>query len=189
VLNDLARVDRHRRLTVSTAYLAELSPVIQVPDGTATTIEWGERVLIDGHADVARITVAPWTDDLEIRVNPRVGIDPEVAEWAESPFWRRIQFVERLRMIEIFLSAEVAAYEYDCTGASRKADALAESYRAECDQRGPQGPIRRPARPSVAWGPPAPGEASTRERFDGIDMPRGAAARAARASTRSVHPE
>lgn len=40
-------------------------------------------------------------------------------------------------MIQAFLSAEIATSEYDCTGASRKADALAPGYRAECDRRGP----------------------------------------------------
>ncbi len=74
-------------------------------------------------------------------------------------------------MIEVFLSAEVAIYEYDCTGASRKADALMPGYRAECDKRGRQGPIRRPDRPPVVWAPPSPGTASTLERFDGVDLP------------------
>ena len=84
VLNDLARVDRHRRLAVSTAYLAELSPVIEAPAAAAITVEYGERVLIDGHAHVARITVTPWNNAMEVRLNPRIGIDPEVAEWAQS---------------------------------------------------------------------------------------------------------
>jgi hypothetical protein len=175
VVNDLARIDRHRRLTVSTAYLAELEPVIAVPHGSTATLEWGERVLIDGCAQVARISISPWTDDMELSVNPRIGIDPEIAEWGESAFWSRVRFTERLRMIQVFLSAEIAVYEYDCTLTSRKAHVLAPEYRAQCDERGPQGPIRRQARPPVIWGQPSSGNASTRARFEGHGFPRGAA--------------
>ena len=55
VINRLARIDRHRRLT-STAYLAEMQPVIQVPAGSRASLAWGQRVLVDGHAQVARIS-------------------------------------------------------------------------------------------------------------------------------------
>jgi hypothetical protein len=93
-------------------------------------------VLVDGHAQVARISVTPWVDGAEVKVNPRIGIDPEVAEWSESGFWSRVRFTERLNMIQIFLAAEIAVYEYDYTGSSRKAEVLASSYREGCDQRG-----------------------------------------------------
>jgi len=87
-INRLARIDRHRRLVDGTSYLAELNPVLAVPEGTQVTLQWGERVLIDGRADVARISVSPWNDDFEIQFNPRVGIDPEIGEWSKSRFWR-----------------------------------------------------------------------------------------------------
>ena len=161
VVNRLARIDRHRRLTISTAYLAEMEPVVQVPAGSRTSLQWGQRTLVDGRAQVARIAVTPWVDGTEVSVNPRIGIDPEVAEWAESPFWSRVRFTERLQMIQIFLAAEVAVYEYDCTGSSRKAEVLSSSYRQECDQRGPLAPIRRPAAPNVVWGSPTDGTTSS----------------------------
>ena len=175
VVNRLARIDRHRRLTISTAYLAEMEPVVQVPPGSGTSLEWGQRVLVDGSAQVARISVTPWVDGAEVSVNPRIGIDPEVAEWAESPFWSRVRFAERLHMIEIFLGAEIAVYEYDCTGSSRKVEALSSSYREECDQRGPLGPIRRSGPVDVSWGPPTDGTPSSEDRFRGEDFPSGAA--------------
>lgn len=167
VINRLARIDRHRRLTISTAYLAEMEPVIQVPAGSLTSLEWGQRVLIDGHAQVARISVTPWTDGFEIVVNPRIGVDPEVAEWADSAFWGRMPFTERLKLIQIFLGAEIAVYEYDCTGASRKADALTASYRKECDQRDPLAPICPRAPVEVAWVPRALGERVPSRGFGG----------------------
>jgi hypothetical protein len=173
-VNRLARIDRHRRLTISTAYLAEAEPVIAVPAGSRVSLQWGQRVLVDGHAQLARISVTPWADGTEVTVNPRVGIDPEVAEWAESKFWSRVRFTERLNMIQIFLAAEVAVYEYDCTGSSRKAGALTSSYREECDQRGPPGPIPAAGPTNVAWGPPSDGSTSSQTRFHGEDFPSGA---------------
>ena len=185
VVNRLARIDRHRRLTIGTAYLAEMEPVIQIPAGSRTSLQWGQRVLVDGHAQVARISVTPWVDGAQIRVNPRIGIDPEVAEWAESAFWSRVRFTERLNIIQVFLAAEIAVYEYDCTGSSRKAVALSASYREECDQRGPFGPIRRSGPIDVSWGPPTDGTTSSETRFRGEDIPSGVADPDARRTARS----
>ena len=108
-------------------------------------------------------------------MNPRIGIDPEVTEWAESAFWSRVRFTERLSMIQIFLAAEIAIYEYDCTGSSRKAEALSSSYREECDQRGPLGPMRSPGPTEVSWDQPNDGTTSSESRFHGEDFPSGAA--------------
>lgn len=175
VINRLARIDRHRRLTVGTACLADMQPVIRIPAGTRASLEWGQRVLIDDRARLARITVMPWSDGTNVEVNPRVGIDPEIGEWATSPFWTKIRFSERLLMIQVFLSAEIATYEYDCTGSSRKADVLARGYRAECDRRRLLGPLRRSPAPHVSWGAPSFGTPSTESRFRGDDYPSGRA--------------
>ncbi|MGB8650996.1 MAG: hypothetical protein WCD35_10080 [Mycobacteriales bacterium] len=59
-LNELARIDRHRRFNVFTARVAELKPVFGFPRGSSSTLQFGERVLIDGFADVARVQVTPW---------------------------------------------------------------------------------------------------------------------------------
>jgi hypothetical protein len=171
-INRLARIDRHRHLNHLTAYIAVAEPVIAVPDGSTTTLQWGERVLRDGKADLARIVVTPWHADMTVEVNPRIGIDPEIEAWSGSKFWRRISYSERFRLIEIFLSGEIAGYEYDCTGRSRKADLLTAEYRDECDARPPQ--RRRPPRretPPVAWTDTTPGTATTVSRFDGTDFP------------------
>lgn len=71
-----------------------------------------------------------------VKLNPRLGIDPEVLNWSTSPFWRRWNFTERLKMMEVFVAREVAVYEYDCTGTSRQQDFLSDGYRAECEARG-----------------------------------------------------
>ncbi len=170
-INDLARIDRHRRLTNRTAYIAEIEPVVQIPEGASATLQWGSRVLRNGVAQLARIHIAPWQDGMEVQFNPRVGIDPDVGEWAESPFWRRVRFSERLTLIQVFVGAEVAVYEYDCTGGSRKSSALTATYRDQCDARGPYGSPTPAAELPAEWSPPVSAVQSTRERLEGADFP------------------
>jgi hypothetical protein len=172
-INRLARVDRHRHLSRMTAYLAAVEPVLALPPGCRSTLQWGERVIRGGKADVARIVVTPWSRKAaDITVNPRIGIDPEIDGWSDSEFWHRIRFSERFLMMQVFVSGEIASYEYDCTGASRKSDLLTDDYKAECDARRPPGE-RNPKRVEkpVVWGEPIDGRPSTAERFAGTDFP------------------
>jgi hypothetical protein len=171
-INRLARIDRHRHLTRMTGYLAEVEPVVAVPGDCRTTLEFGERVIRNGAADVARITVTPWREGMTVEVNPRIGIDPEIDGWAESEFWRRFRWSERLIMMQVFVAGEIAAFEYDCTGASRKSEVLTAEYKAECDAR--RDPERRdPEREEkpVVWSEARPGCPSTEEKFAGLDFP------------------
>ena len=145
-LNRLARIDRHRRLTITTAYVAELRPVIAVPMGCSMDLEWGERVMVDHVAEIACFTVTPWEEDWKVEANPQAGIDLEIAEWGRSPFWRPIAYNTRLRMLELVMESMVVTLEYDCVGHSRKSDMLTEAFRAECDGRRPPpklGPHKR----------------------------------------------
>lgn len=174
-INHLARIDRHRRLIDGTAYLAVLDPVVQVPEGCTVSLEWGERVLTDGWADVARITVSPWSERVDVSINPRVGIDPEIAQWAESPFWGRWRFAERMKVIQAFVSGEIATYEYDCTGGSPKAHLLTDSFKAQADERRPKRSITDQHRRPVVWRPAGSGRSSSAGRFAGEDFPTGSA--------------
>ena len=170
-VNRLARSDRHRRLSVITAYVAELEPIIGFPPQCSHTLAFGDRVLVDGRADVARIKLTPWQPDWEVKINPRIGIDPEIADWATSPFWRGRRYDERFRMIQLFVMGEIAAYEYSCTGASRKAKLITDDFKAICDSRRRSRPITAKPRPETRWGPALPGRPSTLERFEGRDFP------------------
>lgn len=170
-INRLARTDRHRRLVTGAARLVQVEPVLQVPAGSRVKLEWGERTVLDGHADVARVTVTPYVPGMEISVNPRVGIDPEIGEWASSPFWGPIAFDERLRMMQIFVSAEIAAYEYDCTGRSRKGDLLSDDFRSECDSRRPSVAALTRKRSPVRWTLAGPGKPATARSLLGLDSP------------------
>lgn len=160
-LNRLARIDRHRRLSVVTAYMAEMSPVIGIPEGCSATLQFRDRVLIDGKAEIARVIVKPWREGWEIQANPRVGIDPEIEDWAKSPFWKRIPYNERFKMMQIFVTAEVAIYEYDSIGDTRKADLLTESFKVESDARRGAVQVVRHPQPRPDWGAPASGSPST----------------------------
>jgi len=113
-LNRLARIDRHRRLTITTAYVAELRPIIGVPVGCTVELEWGERIMVDRVAEIARFKVTPWKEGWRVETNPQAGIDPEIAEWAASPFWRPIAYNRRLRMLDVVVESMVATLEYDC---------------------------------------------------------------------------
>ena len=175
VINRLARIDRHRRLTITTGYIAETAPIVEVPNGCHVALQWGQRLLVDGEAEMARLTVSPWTDDMTIRVNPRSGIDLEVNEWAASKFWRQIRFSDRMTMIPAFVAGEIACYEYECRGTSRRSDLLAQDYMDACDERGRPAPIRRKPPPNVEWTAPVAGGVITRDRFEGQGFPSGPA--------------
>jgi len=159
-LNRLARIDRHRRLTVQTSYMAEMHPMIKAPRGCTATLQFGERVIgANGEAQIARIKVTPWREGWQIEANPRTGIDPEIAEWAISPFWARIPYNQRLDIIAVFVETTIVAFEYDCIGSSRKADYLTDAFRVESDaRRQPRQPPSHSQAP-VKWGSPIAGTA------------------------------
>jgi hypothetical protein len=110
----------------------------------------------------------------------RIGVDPEIEAWSGSEFWRRITYSERFRLLHVFVAAEIATYEYDCTGTSRKADLLTDGYKKECDARRTalQRYPRRALAP-VVWTEPREARRSTKRRFDGTDFPRRVPARQA----------
>jgi hypothetical protein len=170
-LNRLARIDRHRTLVNGIARLATIEPVLQVPDGSKVAMEWGEQLIVDGHADVARITVTPYAPGMDVKVNPRAGIDPEIGEWSGSPFWSRLPFDERLKMTQLFVAGEIAVYEYDRTGRGPKAHLVSEHFRTESDMRRDSASPPTQRRPEVVWKSVKPGTASTRQRFEGLDFP------------------
>lgn len=147
-INRLARIDRHRSLVNGTSRLAELEPVFEIKGGRGNyrfkpELQWGDRVLRDGRADAARITISPWDETVQVQCNPRVGIDPDVAEGSASNFWGPMRFTERLKLLQTWVAAEIAIYEYECTGTSRKEHLLAESFRS--DARRPTAPLIWPA--------------------------------------------
>jgi hypothetical protein len=177
-INRLARIDSHRSLVNGTSRLVELEPVFEIKGGRGKhnftpELQWGDRVLRDGRADAARITIFPWDETVQVQCNPRVGIDPEVAEWSASKFWGPMRFTERLKLLQTWVAAEIAIYEYECTGASRKEHLLAESFRKDSDDRRPTASLSWPTRHETIWSAPAAGSQSSKERLHGEDFPSG----------------
>lgn len=170
-LNRLARSDRHRSLVTGAARLAVLEPVVQAPRGTTVRVEWGERTVVDGKADAARVTVRPFQFGDDVSINPRVAIDPEVAEWSSSPFWQRIRFGDRMSMIQVFVAAEIAAYEYDCTGKSRKADLVSDEYQKLMDRPRTPLALQDLRRPALKWTSAEDGRPTNRSKFEGRYFP------------------
>lgn len=153
-INRLARIDRHRTLVDGACYLAELRPALQIERGREATLQWGSRVVRGPATDVARVTITPWDDDATVKFNPRSGIDPEIHQWSVSPFWGSKRFGDRVAMMQIFVAGEIAVYEYDCKGTSRREDALTASFRQECDARGSCAQPVRTTRPAEQWSAP-----------------------------------
>jgi hypothetical protein len=153
-INRLARIDRHRTLVDGACYLAELRPALMTDRDRRATLQWGTRVVRGPVTDVARVTVTPWDDDAVVKLNPRSGIDPEIDQWSASPFWGSKRFGDRVAVVQIFVAGEIAVYEYDCKGTSRRQDALTDSFRQECDARGSLSqPVRTP-RSAEQWSTP-----------------------------------
>ncbi|MGW9827950.1 hypothetical protein ACUXNS_002984 [Brevibacterium pityocampae] len=172
-INRLARIDRHRRMTIATARVAELNPVVEASRNDPPALEWGELQFQDGYCDLIRLTVQHGDGPIP-KVNPRAGIDPEIAEWGDSPWWSRKRFSDRLHVMELFVRAEVAVYEYDSTGRTREFNPTTEEFRQESDRRrasSTRAPIARPSRSDVTWSKATGRKASTVSKFLGEDFP------------------
>jgi hypothetical protein len=155
-IHDLARAARHRTHLTSTARFTERKPQVGCPAGNAPELHWGDRVLKNGHASVLRLTFPQPITLGEIRMNRRMEIEPEIEEWATSPFWGRIEFGERTSMLEVSVVCSVTELEYDCMRESRHEDVLSDEYRAEVDARPPFAPIATPEQPAPEWAPADP---------------------------------
>lgn len=172
-INRLARIDRHRRMTIFTARIAEANPVLKVPSGVEPQLEWGPRIFEDGRCDFARVTFPDRKSGEGVTFNPRVGIDPEIGEWGESAFWSRIRFSERIRMLTIFVRAEIDVYDFDCTGNDEARRTVTESFAELSDERRSAGlfpPVSLPASKVTTW-TPGTAKRSSSEAFHGDDFP------------------
>jgi hypothetical protein len=165
-INRLARIDRHRTLVDGACRLVELRPVLGTDPGRMGDLQWGTKVVRGPVTDIARLTITPWEDGARVLFNPRSGIDPEIDQWSVSPFWGLRRFGDRVRMMQIFVAAEIAIYEYDCKGTSHREDLLTDSFRQECDFRGSSERPVREARPAEQWSAPTAGTRTTLERVN-----------------------
>lgn len=171
-INRLARIDRHRRFTGWTARIAEANPVMAIPSGVEPILEMGPRMFVGGRCDFARVTFLSSDAADGVTYNPRVGIDPEIAEWGDSPFWSRLRFSERIRMMMVFVRAEVDVYDFDCTGNVDARRTISEAFAHESDaRRGSTFPVVRFELPPEPVWTPAVARPSSQDKYRGMGFP------------------
>jgi hypothetical protein len=76
-------------------------------------------------------------------------------------------------MMQIYVAADIATYEYDCTGRSRKAGLLTDEFPTECDVRRTHRPIVRARDKTPKWSQAIVGKPNTRALFEGQRFPFG----------------
>ncbi len=135
-INHLARVDRHRHLTLAAALIAESDILTRTsPSDLSVRVEVTNRVIGAGNDELARIVVDEWTSDCELDANPQAGIDLHIQEWGDAGVWASgMPFAEKLDMMHFTVTGALAALEYTCHPSERAGRLLADSFRDECDR-------------------------------------------------------
>lgn len=123
-LNELARRDRHRQLTVVGAYVADSSPMIRLDrEGAVLFEDMDPYVFVQGEAEIARFEITPFTKGDNVEANPNTALDIEIMEIAQQrpaeAKWLFTPLNERLFIIEAFVDAIVGRFERSCTGYTR----------------------------------------------------------------------
>jgi len=97
-LNELARVDRHRRLHAFSTYATSGTPQFRLPDEvTMESLEVNiPGSILDG--PLARFVLRGWERGMKLSVNPNVDLDLSLEEM-EAPCWPNDSFPNRLQSI------------------------------------------------------------------------------------------
>lgn len=123
-INQLARIDRHRRLHVVGMTPAESFPLVRVPEGSTVTFEDVEPSFVEGEAVVARFQVSPHSPGDKVEANPNTVFDVEIKELADQrpreTEWLWLPMGRRLYGFETLIAEYIASFEIDCTGSSRE---------------------------------------------------------------------
>jgi len=111
-LNELARIDRHRRLHTFSTYVVEGEPQFRLPDGVSLT---ALDLHVPGNiADrpLAKFTLSGWQRGMKLSANPNVDFDLSL-EGIEVPCWPNDSFANRLKSIVRTVSMIIRALEND----------------------------------------------------------------------------
>lgn len=83
ILNDWARIDRHRHLHVAASWASNISPTLIVPDGV-TVLELdilSDGFYLDDYAEIARFRVDGWEPSaMTMQANPNLTFDIAINE-------------------------------------------------------------------------------------------------------------
>jgi len=69
--------------------------------------------------------------------------------------------------MQVFVAGEVAVYEYDCTGATRKPDLLTTEFKTESDARRPRLGLVAKDKQATSWSTPHAGKPTSKAAFGG----------------------
>ncbi len=139
-VNELARIDRHRKLHVVGMTQAETAPMVWVKNATHDVALLFEDSpvgqFVEGEAVVARFKIVPYSPDYKIEANPNTHFDVEIGEMAsERPAEATYLFMplsQRLLLISTMVGGYIGRFERDCLGYTR-----AKFLRDEAEIEGP----------------------------------------------------
>jgi hypothetical protein len=88
MLNDLARIDRHRTVHLVCACVVEGGLAVKAPAGSVITESCRvERPVIDEEGHIATFVVDPWSPGQQVQLYPDLVLEVEVAEMAADRPW------------------------------------------------------------------------------------------------------
>lgn len=142
ILNDLARIDRHRTVHLVGACVVEGRLAVEAPPGsTITAVQRVQRPVIDDEAPLATFVIQPWSPEQQVRLYPDLILEVEIAEMAADRPWGSLS--NRLWALHKAVNqyaTGLAAYALGRT----EPHAADESYSAESPE------FLKPAPPGVA---------------------------------------
>jgi hypothetical protein len=87
MLNDLARIDRHRAVHLVGACVVEGGLAVKAPAGSVITGSRVERPVIDEEGQLATFVVDPWSPGQQVQAYPDLVLEVEIAEMAADRPW------------------------------------------------------------------------------------------------------
>jgi hypothetical protein len=81
ILNDWARIDRHRRLHVVMSWASNVNPKVRIPEGTTLVyLNPVESCFLENESKVANFKIEGWRPYMDMQANPDLFIDIAVDE-------------------------------------------------------------------------------------------------------------
>ncbi len=88
MLNNLARIDRHRAVHLVGACVVEGGLAVKAPTGSViTTGSRVQRPVIDEEGQIATFVVDPWAPGQQVQLYPDLVLEVEIAEMAADRPW------------------------------------------------------------------------------------------------------
>jgi len=89
MLNELARIDRHRAVHLVGACVVKGGLAVKAPAGSLITgSRRVERPIIDEEGQIATFAVGPWSPGQQVQLYPDLVLEVEIAEMAANADFR-----------------------------------------------------------------------------------------------------